>query len=277
NVAPNTTLTIKNPLNPRQNLAEVVLYEEVKSADIVNGKFTTSISVNMIRVTLLRSFLTLAKGAEIIVSHANADATYPTGLACGTFASNVSGEAFTAYAKGTLFGNTLAETKVSQAIITPLGGSASNNVGVLLPPFATSGTATNSASGSTSPNPSSQAQSRVEGVSLLNGLITATVLDVKAESSANGTTAGTMFTTTFTNLRVNGITINLPVRPNTTIAIPQGGGIILVILNEQTVGGNGTKDTFGTVNGVHVKVLNASNVVTAEVIVASAHSDAHKA
>jgi hypothetical protein len=64
------------------------------------------------------------------------------------------------------------------------------------------------------------------------------------------------------------------VAPNTTISVPpQPYGIVSLVLNEQTVS-NGAKDTSGTVNAIHLKVLNGG-LVTLEVIVTSAHSDAH--
>ncbi|MGH9226966.1 MAG: beta strand repeat-containing protein [Acidimicrobiales bacterium] len=277
NVPPNTKVTVKNPLIPSQNLAEVVINEEVKSATFVGGKFTATHSVNTLRVTLLKAFLTLPKGAEIIVAHANTDATYPSGLACGTAPATVSANAFIAFAEGTFFGTPIVTTQVGDASITPLGGSDSDAVAsVLLPPAAVAGVATDSASGSISPNPNAQAQARVAGASLLNGLITADVLDVQSSSTSNGTTASTTFTTTFLNVKVGTLTLGAVVPPNTTIAVPSGGGIILVILNEQIRGGNGTKDTEGTINAVHAYILNSSNVVTAELIVASAHSDAHR-
>jgi hypothetical protein len=71
---------------------------------------------------------------------------------------------------------------------------------------------------------------------------------------------------------INGGTI----KPNTTIAVPSpGGGLILVILNEQTSSGDGTRNTSGTINAIHVFVLDSNGLLHAEVIVASAHSDAH--
>ena len=278
NVAPNTSLTVKNPLLPTQNLANVVLYEETKSASFANNKFTATHSLNMIHITLLKPFLTLPKGAEIIVGHTQSTATYPSGLACGTAPATVSGDSFAAYVQGKVLGVDVVTSQVGDAYITPLGGTDSDVIaGVLLSPAATSGTATDTASGSINPNANSTARSRVEGASLLDGLITATLLDVSSSSTANGTTASTAFSATFVNLVIAGTPIALPVAPNTTIAIPQpGGDVVLVILNEQILGGNGVHDTDGTINAVHVYVLKASGVVEAEVIVAHAHSDAHK-
>ena len=281
NVVPGVPIVVKNPLAPSQNLAEVMVLEEVKTATFANGRFTATHASNGLRVTLLRSFLGLAKGAQIIVAHADSDATYPSGLACGTVPATVSGKAFTAFAEGTFFGTPIATAQVGDATITPFGGTDSDIIaGVALAPAALSGTASNSATGSLTPNPNAQSRARVENANVLAGIVRADVLDVAASSTSNGTTASTTFTTTFANVRVQlpGVLVNLGanVAPNTTFAIPSGGGTILLILNEQIKGGNGTKDTEGTVNAIHAYILNGSNVVTAEVIVASAHSDAHR-
>ena len=80
---------------------------------------------------------------------------------------------------------------------------------------------------------------------------------------------------TFTNLKVGGVTVNVNLAPNTTINVPSGGGLVRVVLNEQVVNSNGTTDTEGTVNAIHVYVFNGSGLFSGEVIVASAHSDAH--
>jgi hypothetical protein len=296
-VAPNTSVTVYNPLLPKQKLASVVLYEENGTAGLTNGSWSASHKVNMIHVTLLQPFLTLPAGAQIIVAHAQTDAKYPNGLACGTTPNTVSGKAFTAFANGTFLGNTVVNAQVGDAELPPTGGSNSDApLAVSIPGLVTTLTGFNATSGATSPNPNATSSSVVHSTNLLGGLITADLLDVKSSSSANGTTASTGFGSTcgvdacpsgctaglpcFVNLAVNGKSIvginGGTIKPNTTIAIPRpDGSIVLVILNEQILGGNGTKDTEGTINAIHVYVLNNSGVISAEVIVASAHSDAH--
>ena len=115
----------------------------------------------------------------------------------------------------------------------------------------------------------------VQGLNVLGGLVTADVLDVASTSSADGTTAGTTFAVTFANLKVGTVNVVAQPAPNTTISIPSGGGLVRVVLNEQVVNSNGTTDTEGTVNAIHVYVFNGSGLFSGEVIVASAHSDAH--
>jgi hypothetical protein len=74
---------------------------------------------------------------------------------------------------------------------------------------------------------------------------------------------------------VGGIAITVAVAPNTTIAIPYNGGIVDLVLNQQVRAGNGISNAAGTVNALHLSVLNGSGLLTLEVVVASAHFDAH--
>ena len=296
NVSPNTSVTVYNPLLPSQKLASVVLYEESGSASFANNKFTASHQVNMIHVTLLAPLGTLPAGAQIIVSHANTDATYPSGLACGTQPNTVSGKAFTAYANGTFNGSPVVTAQVGDAELPPFGGANSDNIlAVAVPPLVNTGTGVNVTSGSITPNPNSQAYSVVHSTNLLDGLITADLIDVKSGSTATGSVASTTFGSTcgadacpsacvatspcFVNLSINGQSIvginGGTITPNTVIAIPQpDGSLIEIILNEQITAGDGTHNTEGTINAIHVYVLK-NQAISAEVIVASAHSDAH--
>jgi hypothetical protein len=272
NVAPNTTVEVKNPLIPSQVIAAAYLYEETGSRSIANGEASATHSVNMIRLVLVKPLLGLPAGAEVIVAHAQSDVVGP---ACGSDVLSVSGEAFTAFVEGTLVGQTLVGTKVGDAVLPSQGGSDSDGTPAQLPGIVTSGTTLNTTSGTLDPNPNSTSHSVVQGLNVLGGLVTADVLDVASSSSADGTTAGTTFAVTFANLKVGGITVNVNVAPNTTINVPSGGGLVRVVLNEQVVNTNGTTDTEGTVNAIHVYVFNGSGLFNGEVIVASAHSDAH--
>ncbi len=66
------------------------------------------------------------------------------------------------------------------------------------------------------------------------------------------------------------------VSPNTAITVTfPGGGYAVVILNERMLNSNGTSDTEGTINAIHAFVFSPGGLLQAEVIVASAHSDAH--
>lgn len=272
NVAPNTTVEVKNPLIPSQVVAAAHLYEETGSRSIAAGQASATHSVNMIRLVLVKPLLGLPAGAEVIVAHADSDVIAP---ACGSDVLSVSGEAYTAFVGGKLAGQQLAATKVGAAVLPSQGGSDSDGTAVNVPGVATSSTAANTTSGSLTPNPSSQSRAIVEGTNILGGLITATVLDVASTSSANGTSAGTNFAVTFSNLKVGNITVAANPPPNTTITVPGAGGLVRVVLNEQVVNTNGTTDTEGTVNAIHVYVFTPGGLFDGEVIVASAHSDAH--
>ena len=280
NVAPNTTVDVKNPLFPRQTLARAVLLEETKTATFANGKFTSTHSVNMIHVTLLQSYLTLPKGAEIIVAHADTTASYPSGLPCGDRPGLVSGDAYNAWVNGTVLGNQFANVQVGDARITPLGGSDSDGVAANIPGVVSNATVANTASGSIGGHPTATARSVAEKVNVLSalfngGLVTADVIDVKSTSTTTATSANTAFATTFLNLRVAGLPVSATPAPNSAIYVGlPAGGFAVVVLNEQT-SSNGVKDTFGTVNAIHVYVYSPLGLVTAEVIVGHAHSDAH--
>jgi hypothetical protein len=278
NIVPGATFKVKDLLGI-QTVASVKVLEEAKSATLVNGRFTAAHSVNMLHVTVLKPLLGLPKGAEIIVSHAQSDATYPSGFACGDSTGLVSGKAFTAYVDGTIGGTDHVDVEVGNAEITPLGGEASNGDVVDLTGVVTNGTTVNTTSGSLLPNPNATARSRTEGVNVLNGLITADVLDVSSTSTTTASTATTTFTRTFANLRINGSTLaDVDISPNTVITVDLGAlGKAIIILDERLVAGDGIKHTEGTINAIHVYVVALSGAVTAEVIVASAHSDAHHA
>jgi len=273
NVKPNTTVDLKLL---GITVARAVLLEQ-SGASSMSGPNSASGTLNMVHVTLLAPIGTLPAGAQIIVAHAQSDATYPTGLACGTQPSTVSGEAFSAFVQGSLFGESVLVAKQGDAVLPPTGGSMSDQVNDLdVDGVLWQSTASNTTSGSLDPKPNSTARSRVTGLSLLDGLITADVLDVASTSVSTGPSPSTSFTTTFLNLRVAGIPVVAPVGPNTTIAIPQpDGGILLVVLNEQVTAST-AKDSEGTVNAIHVFLLRGS-AIELEVIVASAHSDVHLA
>jgi hypothetical protein len=272
NVAPNTTVEVKNPLIPSQVVAAAYLYEETGSRSIAAGLASASHSVNMIRIVLVKPLLGLPAGAEIVVAHAQSDVVAP---ACGSDVLSVSGEAYTAFVGGNLLGQQVANTKVGAAVLPSQGGADSDGTAVNVNGVATSSTAANTTSGSLTPNPSSQSRAIVEGTNLLNGLITATVLDVASTSSANGTVAATNFAVTFTDLKVGNINVVANPPPNYTLSVPSGGGLVRVVLNEQVRSTNGTTDTEGTVNAIHVTVFGPGGLFTGEIIVASAHSDAH--
>lgn len=272
NVAPNTKVIVKDVLNT--SLAELYVYEESGSSTFAGGLSKANHSVNMLRLVLLKPFLGYAVGTEIVVAHAQSDAQGPTS-GCPTERS-VSGEAFTAFANGTLATKQLVNVKVGDAVLPSTGGDDFDGTFVNIPGVAMSATAANSTSGRLVPNPHADSRSVVENANVLGGLVTAKVLDVRSSSSANGMTAATTFGATFVDLKVGGVAVSADVSPNTTIFVSLGAGTYAsVVLNERMSAGNGTTDTEGTINAVHVRVFALSGLLTGEVIISSAHSDAH--
>lgn len=251
-------------------VAEAYLNEESKSVTTSNGKFVVTHRVNAVRVRLLVPLGPLPAGADIVLGHAESTATYPAGLPCGAVPSTVSGRAYTAFVGQYLLGTSVL---LGEAEISPLGGSASSGTPAGVAPVATTGTALNKADGDISV-PTSSASSHTENLSLLGGLVTAKVLDTTAASPS---AASTNLGFTFLGLVVAGQSITGPVPPNTTLAIPQPDGtLVTVVLNEQRVVTTADgRHTEGTVNAVHVYVAKGSALLT-EVVVSSAHSDAHR-
>ncbi len=92
--------------------------------------------------------------------------------------------------------------------------------------------------------------STVNAVNLLGGVITANTIVVKTHSSATTTTAGvSVDQTTFTNLKVNGQSVNPT--PNQTISL---AGIGTVVLDERIGLVNTFNNTSLTVNGIDVHI-----------------------
>lgn len=270
-VAPNTKLKVKLL---GLDLADLYVYEESGSSTYANGVSKSAHSVNMLRLVLLRSYGLYPAGTQVVLSHAQSDAQSP--MSGCPDAKSVSGEAFTAYVDGDLAGKDLVDLKVGSAVLPATGGSNSDGTVAYVPGVVTSLTATNTTAGTLNPNPAATSRSIVEGVNVLNGLVTARVLDVKATSSANGTTAGTALSATFVDLTVGKTAISANVGPNSTIHVDLGSlGYASVVLNEQVTNTSGGTDTAGTVNAVHVRLYTLGGLFKGEVIVASAHSDAH--
>lgn len=273
NVAPNVKVAVKLL---GITIAELHVMEEKGASSYADGASKASHSVNALRLVLLKSYLGYPAGTTITLSHADSEAQSP--ISGCPDARTVSGEAFTAYVDGNLAGRDLADVKVGDAVLPSVGGSDSDGTVVHIPGVATSLTAANTTSGSLNPYPNATSRSIVEGANVLNGLVTARVIDVKATSAANGTTAGTGFATRFVDLRVNGkvIVVDGDVDVNTHIVVDLGSlGYVSVILNERTANTHGGTDTEGTVNAIHARAYTVKGLLTAEVIVASAHSDAH--
>ena len=137
----------------------------------------------------------------------------------------------------------------SQVGVTHTNTAASVNAAVI-----TTGTIdTSTASETTATGVASTSTTTVQGVSILGGLVSATALQSVSTTSRDNSTKKLSISaagTTFTNLKVLGIPITIQPAPNTTIALP---GVGEVILNQQT-GHVGTNTAGLTVIAIHVIV-----------------------
>ncbi len=150
-----------------------------------------------------------------------------------------------------------------------MNDAASINFGAAL----STGTATDTvASMHSSSGASMKSTSTVQGVSALGGLITATTVEAVANSAASSAGSSSNGTgSMFVNLVVAGVPISGTPAPNTTIALP---GIGSVVLNEQTLE-NDASTTSIDVNLIHIRVTKSNSLglqIGTNIIVAHAVS-----
>ena len=133
------------------------------------------------------------------------------------------------------------------------------------------------------PDATAVSNSTLESVNLLNGLSTADGVVVFATSAVkDGIASSNAEGSQLANLVVNGVTIPSDVAPNTQIALP---GVGFVVLNEQTLSGDGVSSSGITVNMIHVVLQSLTGggcgllgclpgvlTTTGEIIVGSASS-----
>ncbi len=251
-----------NTMIPIPGIGTVILNEQVTGGD---GVTTASLDVNLIHVVLNG----LLGTGDVIIAQAHADVDFtPVAVdpcACPQPQNTVSGEAF----GSEIALDTLVVEKNPRSLLSSQGGNATAGAAsVTVPGTLSSGTVTTSTSGSIGPvSASAQSETEVQGLDVLNGLVTADVLDAMASCTGDGATASCSAAgTTFVNLVVNGNPVALNPPPNTMIPVPGG----VVVVNEQITSGNGTTTAALTVNLVHVML---SGGPTGDIIVASAHAD----
>ena len=140
------------------------------------------------------------------------------------------------------------------------GGNLSTSVAsVNVAGIASANTLHSSTSGSGS---SSQSQSTLQDLSLLNGLVAATVVKSNSSATCSGGQASVSGSAELVRLTVAGQSI-LVSNPNLSISLPGG---ISVIINQQTSSSGGTSGSV-TVNALHV------TGPAIDIVVASAQSD----
>jgi uncharacterized repeat protein (TIGR01451 family) len=287
--------TTKIPLNAAVfgSNSYVAINERTSSAGLSSGRYVADLTVSMIHVKITN--LVLVGALDIVVAQATAHSDFAKTVVCsGSNNQSVSGHALAAKL---YTGPLLADLVLGFVQISPLGGSDSQHVvGAVVP---STGVAVNAqvadthSSGSFNASSStSQSWAEVAGDStkpacvLQSGprcVVEATVIRAQANSVA--TSAGSTSTDTgsqLLGLSVLTIPINANATPNSTIALP---GIGFVILNEETCDNGaaashtctGSPHSGITVRAVRIVITVANNILHldpgVELIVAEAHAD----
>jgi uncharacterized repeat protein (TIGR01451 family) len=269
------------------------------SSQTSGGTWAANLTVTMIHVKI--TGLLGLQAAEVIVGQAIAHSDYPQTTICGpSSAKSVSGDATIASVVTSLH---LADLYQGYVAIPPTGGSASQHiVGAKLPAdgsLASAGVADSSTTGSIAGNPTSTSIAAIVGndpatpadegpacvLRLAVGcVVSADVIHSEAHSTAtkSGGSVSTDTGTSLVNVNVLGIKIAATPAPNTVLAIP---GIGYIVLNEQVCDGGGLanhtctgKPHSGiTVREIDIVVNVALNplglIPGARIVVAEAHAD----
>ncbi|HET9707808.1 MAG TPA: choice-of-anchor P family protein [Gemmatimonadales bacterium] len=163
-----------------------------------------------------------------------------------------------------------------RALLPDTGGMTSTDVDALQIPGQVAADALTSMTSGSQDQKKSGAQSvtQLENVNILNGLIQAgTLIAVASSSLSSAGATSNAFGSSLTNLVVNGVPIgsgDLTPAPNTRINLPGTG---YVILNEQTVTGDGVSTSGIVVNLIHVVLQNPlTHLTTGEIMVGSVRS-----
>ncbi|MGH2783778.1 MAG: choice-of-anchor P family protein [Actinomycetota bacterium] len=286
-----TTVLVRDPLSG-DVLAEVHLLETTRTG-AANGEaqpngdadFASGIAVNGIHVKVH-----LLDLVDLIVSHSESAATFPSGIGCDGAIPAVSGSA---YALGinlkpdSADGIDLGSVKVAQVNLPITGGEDSASLAdVNVPGVVTAGVAGAATQGEITDGDDEDtvpveatSEAHTANVNLLDGTIRARAVDVISHTEAGQEPTGK---TEIAYLEIGGTDVCAAIGldsictpdPNTELLIP--GGPILVVLNEQIPEPGGL-----TVNGVHIWVLGKGNPfglpVGADIVISNAHSDAHPA
>lgn len=271
----------------------VAINERTGSAGLNGQKYVADQSVAMIHVKITGALGIQA--VEIFVAQATSHSEFPkTFLCAGAKNQAVSGHAYTArFYTGPL----LADLIQGYAQISPLGGAETEHIAEAVIPstgvIVNAKVADSSTAGGVTPTTStSRSWAEVAGDGtkpacvlsyVTNCVVKATAIRSEAVSAANA--AGSLSTdagTKFVGLSVFGIPISGTPAPNTTLALP---GIGFIILNEQFCDNGATANhscsaaghTGLTVRAVRVVVTVANNLLNLtpgiELIVSEAHAD----
>jgi hypothetical protein len=197
------------------------------------------------------------------------------GLAVAGVAQTVSGQAYSTYVSTPV----ASSNQSPLAVLPPISGTDGAEVdaegaavtvaNTLSSDFlnsTTSGELDTAAAGA-------QSTASAADINILNGLITADEVIANVTSSRTATGAvSNADGSTFQNLVVAGVPVTSgdgPVAPNTNVPLP---GVGYVVLNEQTLTGDGATSSGITVNMIHVYLQSPLGGTTGEIIVGSATS-----
>jgi hypothetical protein len=216
---PNTTIQLAG-------LGYVVLNEQ---AGPYNGYASTGISVNAIDVYLHTTNLLSGQSSDsrVIIGHVQSNyqrTARPALVGAGSFGM---------YSSGTGGTTNLTSGAYAPANIGCTGGNAQQQTSS----FSSSqvgrtGTISDSAAGQITANGTqASAQSNVQGLNLLGGLIQGNDVTVQAIAAWNGHGSASA-STTFSNMHINGRSVSRSPSPNTTYTLP---GLGTIVLNKQVI------------------------------------------
>ncbi|HKY90403.1 MAG TPA: choice-of-anchor P family protein [Nevskiaceae bacterium] len=275
NVRPNTRIGLPTI----RDGAYVTLFETIGDTSapdrgqVADGTYSAEVTVNMIHVHVppLRAG---RPPIDIIVSHARAQADFPQTRVCTAAApSAVSGHA---YVLSTTIDHPAAPSLlVGFSGIPSTGGAASQSLAdVFVPGLVTAGAASSSSVGTiTALAARSVSKASVADVNLLDGQVTATIIQSQATSRA---AAGSRFSnangTQIVDITVGGRRIADNPPPNRKFELP---GIGFVVFNEQIRDGRAPGHTGLTVRAIHLHADKLAGIVPGgDIIIAESHSDA---
>ena len=210
-----------------------------------NGFFNSGVGVNGLHVRLLNGT------ADVVVSHAESKAKFPTGTPCNGTGPYVIGGAVIA---SELVTSPILQQylEVNPIILPSTGGDVSATIDALaLAPLGTaSNTGGDSTHGTLSPL-QAHSSAEVDNTVLLGGVVKADV--IKSTAAANS--GGVSGSTTILNLRIAGLPISVLANPAPNTVILDITRTLKLVVNEQIVGSGNVI----AVNAIHIYVLGPGN------------------
>ena len=252
--APNTRIGLPG-------LGVVILNEQTPSHD---PNVATGITVNMIHVRITRTnSFGLPVGANIIVGHAESSIAVPP------VPVTVDASSYALLATGLVGDSSAKSGPWAPARVACTTGTDEDDLTQLSLSFANLGTMVDTASGqAASAGSSAAAQSQIQNVALLAGLIQADAVTADA-GALLGSGPSRSGSVSIVNGSIAGVPISASPPANTVINV---AGLGYVVLNEQT-GSMGPHSARITVNAVHLVVTTNNTFglpIGASVIVAHA-------